>query len=157
MANKYNNWIYRSLDLGLAVNGNGDIEISEMDGESGERYNLTFGNSDAKEEIIQRIGTEIYSWIELMKDEVDETMKMEINVKNYGSNISILVNDYIIDVYHDNCTDFTYDENLENIIDHVSNVVERDLTDEEKQIVEEKVGGWLDAHSAKEKDVLKAR
>ena len=151
MANKYNNWIYHSLNLNLAVNGNGDIEISEMDGESGERYNLRFGNSDTKEEIVERIGTEIYSWIELMKDEVEE---MKIDVKNYGSNISILVNDYIIDVYHDNCTDFTYDENLKNIIEHVSNVVERDLTDEERKVVEEKVGTWVDAHSA-DKEMMK--
>lgn len=149
MVNKYNNWIYRSLDIGLAVNGNGNIEMSVEDDKNGREYILIFSNADTEEEIIQRIGTEIYSWIELMKDEVEKIMKMEINVKNYGSNISIMVNDYNIDVYHDNCVDFTYDENLEDIIDRVSNVVEKDLTDEEKQMVEERVGGWLDAHSAK--------
>ena len=73
MTNKYNNWIYRSLDIGLAVNENGDIEIAEKDGESGEEYGLSFHiGTDKKEEIIQRIGAEIYSWIELMKDEVEE-------------------------------------------------------------------------------------
>ena len=73
MANKYNNWIYRSLDIGLAVNGNGNSEIVVKDSESGEQGNLVFSNSsDTKEEIIQRIGEEVYSWLSLMFDQMDE-------------------------------------------------------------------------------------
>lgn len=72
MMNKYNNWIYRSLDLGLAVNGNGEAEVIVKDCESGINGNLVFSEADTKEEIIQRIGTEIYSWVALMKDEVEE-------------------------------------------------------------------------------------
>lgn len=150
MMNKYNNWTTRTLDVDLTVNGNGDVDVIVTHNESSDYAKFVFSKRDTKEEIIERIGTEIYSWIELMKDEVEE---MKIDVKNYGSNISILVNDYIIDVYHDNCTDFTYDENLKNIIEHVSSVVERDLTDEERKVVEEKVGTWVDAHSA-DKEVM---
>ena len=70
---KYNNWIYRSLDIGLAVNGNGNSEIVVKDSESGEQGNLVFSNSsDTKEEIIQRIGEEVYSWLSLMFDQMDE-------------------------------------------------------------------------------------
>lgn len=73
MSNKYNNWIYRSLDIGLAVNGNGNSEIVVKDNESGEQGNLVFSNSsDTKEEIIQRIGEEVYSWLSLMFDQMNE-------------------------------------------------------------------------------------
>jgi len=72
MANKYNNWIYRSLDVGLAVNGNGDSEVVVKDCESGIQGNLVFGNNtDTKEEIIKRIGEEIYSWMSLMMDQME--------------------------------------------------------------------------------------
>lgn len=71
MTNKYNNWMYRSLDIGLAVNENGNIEMSVKNDESGREFILVFSNADAKEEIIQRIGTEIYSWISLMKMQID--------------------------------------------------------------------------------------
>lgn len=70
MSNKYNSWIHRLIYLDIETNGNGDIEINEMDQESGERYNLAFSNVDTKEEIIERIGTEIYSWIQLMMEEM---------------------------------------------------------------------------------------
>ena len=70
---KYNNWIYRSLDIGLAVNGNGESEVVVMDLESSIQGNLVFGKADTKEEIIQRIGEEIYSWLSLMVDQLDDT------------------------------------------------------------------------------------
>ena len=69
--NKYNNWIHRSLDIGLAVNGNGNIEMSVKDDENEREYIFIFSNADTKEEIIQCIGTEIYSWISLMKMQID--------------------------------------------------------------------------------------
>ena len=72
MIDKYNNWIDRTLDVDLAVNGNGNIEMSVKDDENRREYILLFSNADTEEEIIQRIGTEIYSWIELMRDEVEE-------------------------------------------------------------------------------------
>ena len=72
MANKYNNWIYRSLDIGLAVNGNEDAEVVVRDGESGEQGNLVFSSVDTKEEMIQRIGEEVYSWLLLMFDEIED-------------------------------------------------------------------------------------
>ena len=76
MTNKYNNWIYRSIDIGLAVNGNGNIEIAEKDGESGEEYGLSFHiGTDTKEEIIQRIGEEVFSWLSLMFDEIEEDVE----------------------------------------------------------------------------------
>ena len=72
MANKYNNWIYRSLDIGLAANGNGDAEVVVKDCESSEQGNLVFGKTDTKEEIIERIGEEVYSWLSLMFDQLDD-------------------------------------------------------------------------------------
>ena len=72
MTNKYNNWIYRSLDIGLAVNGNKDAEVVVKDGESGEQANLVFGTADTREEMIQRIGEEVYSWLLLMFDEIED-------------------------------------------------------------------------------------
>ena len=70
---KYNNQIYRSLDIGLAVNGNGESEVVVIDPESSTQGNLVFGKADTKEEIIQRIGEEIYSWLSLMIDQLDDT------------------------------------------------------------------------------------
>ena len=70
---KYNNWIYRSLDVGLAVNGNGESEVVVMDPESSTQGKFVFGKADTKEEIIQRIGEEIYSWLSLMVDQLDDT------------------------------------------------------------------------------------
>ena len=70
---KYNNWIYRSLDIGLSVNGNGESEVVVIDPESSIQGNLVFGKADTKEEIIQRIGEEIYSWLSLMIDQLDDT------------------------------------------------------------------------------------
>lgn len=72
MTNKYNNWIDRTLDVDLAVNGNGDVDVVVTDNESSSYGKFTFIQKDTMEEIIQRIGTEIYSWIELMRDEVEE-------------------------------------------------------------------------------------
>lgn len=72
MTNKYNNWIYRSLDIGLAVNGNDQAEVVVRDCESGEQGNLVFGADDTKEEIIQRIGEEVYSWLVLMFDQMED-------------------------------------------------------------------------------------
>ena len=70
--NNYNNWIYRSLDIGLAANGNGDAEVVVKDCESSEQGNLVFGKTDTKEEIIERIGEEVYSWLSLMFDQLDD-------------------------------------------------------------------------------------
>lgn len=70
MAN--NNWIYRSLDIGLAVNGNEQAEVVVKDSESGEQGNLVFGKDDTKEEMIQRIGEEVYSWLSLMFDQMED-------------------------------------------------------------------------------------
>lgn len=72
MKNKYNTWIYRSLDVGLATNGNGNSEVVVKDNESGEQGNLVFSNIDTKEEIIQRIGEEVYSWLSMMMDQLSE-------------------------------------------------------------------------------------
>lgn len=69
--NKYNNWIYRGLDVGLATNGNGNIEVVVRDSESGDQGNLVFGNRDTKEEIVTRIGEEVFFWISLMKEQLD--------------------------------------------------------------------------------------
>ena len=76
---------------------------------------------------------------------------MEINVNNNGSNITITINnDYWFDVYHDNCIDFPYDVNLESVIENVAMIEERELTDEEEQLIEEKVSTWLNAHSCED-------
>lgn len=72
MSNKYNNWIYRSLDIGLATNGNGNSEVVVKDCESSEQGNLVFSTADTKEEIIQRIGEEVYFWLSLMMDQMGE-------------------------------------------------------------------------------------
>lgn len=72
MTNKYNNWITRTLDVDLTVNGNGDVDVIATHNESSDYAKFVFSKKDTREEIIQRIGTEIYSWIELMKDEVEE-------------------------------------------------------------------------------------
>lgn len=67
-----NNWIYRNLEIGLAVNGNGDSEVVVKDGESEIQLNLVFSSDDTREEIIRRIGAEVYSWLSLMMDQMDE-------------------------------------------------------------------------------------
>ena len=72
MKNKFNNWIYRSLEIGLAANGNCDSEVVVEDPESGLQSNLVFSNNDTKEEIIERIGEEVYSWLSLMFDQLDD-------------------------------------------------------------------------------------
>lgn len=74
MKNEYNDWIYRSLDIGLAVNSNGDIEVVIQEPESGDQGNLVFSKSDTKEEIVERIGMEVYDWIDWMKEEFEEEM-----------------------------------------------------------------------------------
>lgn len=67
-----NNWIYRSLEIGLAANSNGDSEVVVKDSESDLQGNLVFSNEDTKEEIIRRIGEEVYSWLTLMYDQLDD-------------------------------------------------------------------------------------
>ena len=71
MTNKYNNWIYRSLDIGLATNGNGNWEVVVKDSENGEQGNLAYSTADTNEEIIERIGKEIYYWLSLMMDQLE--------------------------------------------------------------------------------------
>lgn len=71
--NKYNTWIYRGLDLGLAVNGADAIDVTIKDGESGEDSQLTFNRkTDAWSEISKRIGDEVLSWVLLMIDQIDD-------------------------------------------------------------------------------------
>lgn len=72
MNNNCNNWIYRSLEIGLAANGNGDSEVVVKDSESDLQGNLVFSKEDTREEIIQRIGEEVYSWLTLMYDQLDD-------------------------------------------------------------------------------------
>ena len=67
---KNNDWIYRSLDIGLAVNGNGDSEVVVKDNESSIQGNLVFSKADTKEEFIRRIGEEVYDWLLLMIDQL---------------------------------------------------------------------------------------
>ncbi len=64
--NKYTNWIYRSLDIGLTVNGAGQVEVVVKDPESGVQGNLIFDR--LSDTIVQRIGEEVYSWLSLMFD-----------------------------------------------------------------------------------------
>lgn len=66
------NWIYRNLEIGLAVNGNGNSEVVVKDGESEIQLNLVFSSDDTREEIIRRIGAEVYSWLSLMMDQMDD-------------------------------------------------------------------------------------
>ena len=71
--NKYSNWIYRSLDIGLAVSEHGTSEVIVRDNESGIQTNLVFDKDVyTEEEISRQIGDEIYSWILLMKDQLEE-------------------------------------------------------------------------------------
>lgn len=70
--NKYNNWIHRSLDIGLAVNGIGNSEVVVIDTESGTQGKLVFSKADTEEEITRRIGEEVYSWLSLMTDQLDD-------------------------------------------------------------------------------------
>lgn len=72
MKNKYNNWIYRSLEINLAANENGNSEVIVKDCESGERGNLVFSDLDTKEDMIERIGSEVYSWLLLMFDQLED-------------------------------------------------------------------------------------
>lgn len=65
-------WIYRSLDIGLAANNKGDAEVVVKDSESGLQANLVFDSQNTKEETIKEIGEEIYSWILIMFDQLDE-------------------------------------------------------------------------------------
>ena len=75
----------------------------------------------------------------------------ELIVKDYGSNICILMKeDYWFNVHHDNCIDFPYDVNLENIFEQISAYEGKKLTAEERQIIEDKVGTWLSYHSCED-------
>lgn len=69
---KNNDWIYRSLDISLAVNGNGDSEVVVKDNESSIQGKLVFSKADAKEEIIHQIGEEVYDWLLLVIDQLDD-------------------------------------------------------------------------------------
>lgn len=74
--NAWNTRVSRNLKLRLTVDGNYGIQVDERDTESGEDYRLVFdGNTETKNEIIKRIGEEIYSWISLMIDEVQDEME----------------------------------------------------------------------------------
>ena len=70
--NKWNNWVSKELDVDLSVNGNGDIEVVITENESGDFGKLVFDKKDTEEDIIGRVGTEIYSWISMMCDEANE-------------------------------------------------------------------------------------
>lgn len=62
----------RTLEIGLMVADDGTMEINVKDPESGLWKNLVFNRSDAKEEIVQSIGEEIYDWIIWMFGVFDE-------------------------------------------------------------------------------------
>ena len=72
--NKLSNWIYRSLDIGLAVSEDNDIEVIVKDCETGIQENLVFNKKDKfdREEIVERIGEAVYSWISLMKEQLED-------------------------------------------------------------------------------------
>ena len=63
--------LIKNLDLELYVNSEGRTMITTFEPESGESYRMDFGINETADEIAERIGREIYSWIELMKDEVE--------------------------------------------------------------------------------------
>ena len=72
MTNKYNNWIARTLDVDLAVNGTGDVDVVITDIETNNYGKFAFSRRETKEEIIERVGAEIYSWITLMQNQAEE-------------------------------------------------------------------------------------
>lgn len=62
--------LIKNLDLELYVNSEGRTMITTFEPESGDTYRLDFGLRESPDEIAERIGKEIYSWIALMEDEV---------------------------------------------------------------------------------------
>ena len=72
--NKPKNWIYRSLDICLAVSDGNDIEVVVKDCETEIQENLVFNSEDKfdTEEIIERIGEAVYSWIALMEEQLED-------------------------------------------------------------------------------------
>lgn len=63
----------RSLDVELSVNKHGTSEVIVRDNESGIQTNLVFDKDVyTEEEISRQIGDEIYSWILLMKDQLND-------------------------------------------------------------------------------------
>ena len=72
--NKMRNWIFRALDIGLTVSNGNDIEVVVKDCETGIQENLVFNSEDKfdTEEIIERIGEAVYSWIALMEEQLED-------------------------------------------------------------------------------------
>ncbi len=62
----------KNLDLTIRISDNGYFEVDVYEPESGEVRQFQFPYSpDEHPEFDKTIGTEIYSWIELLKDEME--------------------------------------------------------------------------------------
>ena len=73
---------------------------------------------------------------------------MMITVKDFGSNIEIFGSDYNFCVSGDDCREASYEENLDDVLERISSYEGRDLTAEEKEMIEDKIRTWLDSHSS---------
>lgn len=66
--------IEKSLDLTLAVDAMG-YRVDSFQPECGDSYRLYFSKlTDSREEIVKRIGEEIFSWLSLMDEELADAL-----------------------------------------------------------------------------------
>lgn len=83
----------------------------------------------------------------IIREPFKEDKEIEINVKDYGSNILFWVNGNIVMRDADGCRDFPYDINMEDIMEEVTGDLGRELTEEEKKRLKEKISTWVENHS----------
>lgn len=73
--NSEKNRVERILHLNLEVTDD-FICVTSIEGESGETYCMDFGRDRKPEQIMMRVGLEVWSWLSMMTDELNR-MKQE--------------------------------------------------------------------------------
>lgn len=68
--NIYTKTVERILHLNLQVRHD-TIEVTSIEGESGETYRMVFSRGENRIDMASRIGEEVLSWVSMMEDEFD--------------------------------------------------------------------------------------
>lgn len=77
MANTYNTRVEQALELTLKADAAG-YTVESYQPDSGDFYRLQFcKNIDSREEIVRRIGEEVYSWLSLMDEDLEDALREE--------------------------------------------------------------------------------
>lgn len=88
------------------------------------------------------------------KDEIDFNEKdcqNDISVIQHGSNVDVIVNDIKESLFAENCSQFTYEENLNGLFDNIGCWDEK-LSTRNKEHIETELRVWLSAHSGTEEE-----